>query len=178
MPSEFIDIFERFKKSKYIAVPTELTWVTFIFKILFWPNHAGRSNCSIASKLVKIHNCWYWGTMYIMMFKSVEGQESVACSVIQATGMVKFQDCLWIGNHLMAHNGLQRVCNIPGVQPEAVRTPGFLWGQTEFQSAWVCVAAWCQARWRVWFPVVAVLGLTRPREVGTFVLFPDVRQRT
>ena len=38
------------------------------------------------------------------------------------------------------------------------------------------MAAWCQARCRVWFLVAAVLGLTRPREVGTFVLFPEVRQ--
>ena len=70
-------------------------------------------------------------------------RESVAGSVIQATGMVEFEDGLWIGNHLKAQNGLQRVRTIPGVQPGTLRTPGFFQGQTEFQSAWVCVAAWC-----------------------------------
>ena len=40
-------------------------------------------------------------------------RESVAGSVIQATGMVKFEDGLSIGNHLNAQNGLQRVCTIP-----------------------------------------------------------------
>ena len=100
----------------------------------------------------------------------------MAGSVIQATGRVEFEDGLWIGNHLKARNGLQRVCTIPWVQPGAVCTPGFLQGQTEFQSAWVHVAAWCRARRRVRFPAAVVLGLTRPREVGTFVLFPDVRQ--
>ena len=69
-------------------------------------------------------------------------RESVAGSVIQATGTVEFEDGLWIGNHLKARNGLQRVRTIPGVRPGAVRTPGFLRGQTEFQSAWVRVAAW------------------------------------
>ena len=87
-------------------------------------------------------------------------RESVAGSVIQATGTVEFEDGLWIGNHLKARNGLQRVRTIPGVQPGAVRTPGFLRGQTEFQSAWVCVAAWCQARRRVRFPASVVLGST------------------
>ena len=103
-------------------------------------------------------------------------RESVAGSVIQATGTVEFEDGLWIGNHLKARNGLQRVRTIPGVRPGAVRTPGFLRGQTEFQSAWVRVAAWWRARRRVRISAAAVLGLTRPREVGTFVLFPDVRQ--
>ena len=103
-------------------------------------------------------------------------RESVAGSVIQATGTVEFEDGLWIGNHLKARNGLQRVRTIPGVRPGAVRTPGFLRGQTEFQSAWVRVAAWCRARRRVRSPAAAVLGLTWPREVGTFVLFPDMRQ--
>ena len=41
-------------------------------------------------------------------------QESVAGSVIQATGTVEFEDGLWIGNHLKARNGLQRVRTIPG----------------------------------------------------------------
>ena len=67
----------------------------------------------------------------------------MAGSVIQATGTVEFEDGLWIGNHLKARNGLQRVRTIPEVPPGAVRTPGFLRGQTEFQSAWVRVAAWC-----------------------------------
>ena len=58
----------------------------------------------------------------------------------------KAADGLWIGNHLKARNGLQRVGTIPGVRPGAVRTPGFLRGQTEFQSAWVHLAAWCRAR--------------------------------
>ena len=66
----------------------------------------------------------------------------MAGSVIQATGMLEFEDGLWIGNHLKARNGLQRVRTIPGVQPGAVVTPGFLPVQTEFQSAWVHVAAW------------------------------------
>ena len=103
-------------------------------------------------------------------------RESVAGSVIQATGTVEFEDGLWIANHLKARNGLQRVRTIPGAQPGAECTPGFLRGQTEFQSAWVHVAARCQARRRVRSPAAKVLGLTRPREVGTFVLFPDMRQ--
>ena len=74
---------------------------------------------------------------------SVMHRESLAGSVIQAIGTVEFEDGLWIGDHLMARNGLQRVRTIPGILPGAVRTPGFLQGQTEFQSAWVRVAAWC-----------------------------------
>ena len=77
------------------------------------------------------------------IFISFLYRESMAGSVIQATGMVEFEDGLWIGNPLKARNGLQRVRTIPGVRPGAVRTPGLLRGQTEFQSAWVCVAAWC-----------------------------------
>ena len=69
--------------------------------------------------------------------------KSVAGSVIQATGTVEFEDSLWIGNHLRAQNGLQRVRTIPRVQPGEERIPGFLQGQTVFQSAWVRVAAWC-----------------------------------
>ena len=42
-------------------------------------------------------------------------RESMAGSVIQATGTVEFEDGLWIGNHLKARNGLQRVRTIPGV---------------------------------------------------------------
>ena len=49
-------------------------------------------------------------------------------------------------------------------------------GQSEFQSAWVRMAAWCQAGCPVRFLAAAVLGLTQPREVGTFVLFLEVRQ--
>ena len=41
----------------------------------------------------------------------------MAGSVIQATGTVEFEDGLWIGNHLMAQNGLQRVRTIPRVRP-------------------------------------------------------------
>ena len=36
-------------------------------------------------------------------------------AVIQATGMVEFEDGLWIRNHLKAQNGLQRVRTVPGV---------------------------------------------------------------
>ena len=43
-------------------------------------------------------------------------------------------------------------------------TPRFLLKQTEFQSAWVCMAAWCRARGRIWLLAATVLGLTRPRE--------------
>ena len=75
--------------------------------------------------------------------------ESVAGSVIQATWTVEVEDVLWIGNHLKAGNDLQRVRTILGVQPGAVHTLGFLRGQTAFQSAWVCVAAWCRTRRRV-----------------------------
>ena len=103
-------------------------------------------------------------------------QESVAGSAIQDTGTVVIEDGLWIGNHLKARNGLQRVHTIPGLQPGAVRTPGFLWGQTEFQSAWVRVAAWCRARRWVRSSAAAMLGLTQPREVRTFVIFPDMGQ--
>ena len=49
-------------------------------------------------------------------------------TVIQATGTVDFEDGLWIGKHLKARNGLQRVPTIPGVQPGVVPTPGFLQG--------------------------------------------------
>ena len=48
--------------------------------------------------------------------------------VIHATGTVDFEDGLWIGNHLKAKNGLQRVRTLPRIQPRAVRTPGFLRG--------------------------------------------------
>ena len=101
----------------------------------------------------------------------------MAGSVIQVTGTVEFEDGLWIGNHQKARNGLQRVCSILGVRPGAVCTTGFPRGQTEFQFTWVHVAASCHARRQVWFPAAAVLGLTWPREVGTIVLFPDVRQK-
>ena len=74
--------------------------------------------------------------------------ESMAGFVIQAIGTVEFDDGLWIGNHLKARNGQQRVCTIPGFQPGAVHTPWFLQWQTEFQSARVCVAAWCQVRYQ------------------------------
>ena len=49
-------------------------------------------------------------------------------------------------------------------------------GQTEFQCAWVHVAAWYGASRQVQYLAAEVLGLTRPREVETFVLFLDVRQ--
>ena len=68
-------------------------------------------------------------------------RESVAGFVIQVTKIVEFEDGLWIGNHLKARNCLQRVRTIPRFQPGVVRTPGLLWRQTEFQSAWVCVDA-------------------------------------
>ena len=42
-------------------------------------------------------------------------RESVVGSVIQATETVDLEDSLWIGNHLKAGNGLQRVHTIPGV---------------------------------------------------------------
>ena len=93
---------------------------------------------------------YYW-------HKPVYYWESVAGSVIQATGLVEFEDCLWIENHVNDWNGLQRVRTIPGVQPWAMRTPWFLQGQTEFQSAWVRVAAWCWARCWVWYLVAAGL---------------------
>ena len=73
-------------------------------------------------------------------------QESVAGSVIQAMGTVEFEDGLWIGNHLKAQNGLQRVCTISGGLPRAVSTPRFVWGKTEFQFAEVYMAGWCQAK--------------------------------
>ena len=62
--------------------------------------------------------------------------------VIQATGTVEFEYGLWIGNHLKAQNGLQRACTIPRDLPGAVRTLGLFQGQTEFQYAWVRMAAW------------------------------------
>ena len=71
---------------------------------------------------------------------------------------------------------MARVQTIPGIQPGAVHTPGFLQGQNEFQSAWVRVATWCQARRQVQFPTAMALGLTGPREIEMFVLFPDVKQ--
>ena len=77
-----------------------------------------------------------------MYYKDLKYWESVAGSVIQATGKVEFVDGLLIGNHQKAQNELHRVCTIPRVQPVAVRTLGFLQGQTEFQSAWDCMAAW------------------------------------
>ena len=51
------------------------------------------------------------------------------CSVIQANGILEFKDGLWIGNHLKPCYGLQRVCNIPGFQTGAMRTPRFLGGR-------------------------------------------------
>ena len=65
--------------------------------------------------------------------------ESIVGSVIQATWTVDIEDCLWKGNRLKAQNGL---LIIPWVRPGLMRTPRFLQGQTEFQSAWVRVAAW------------------------------------
>ena len=97
-------------------------------------------------------------------------------SVIQGTGMVEFEDGLWIGNHLKAQNGLQRVRTIP--RAGAMRTPWFLRGQNEFKFAWVCAAAWCQARHGVQFPAAAMIGLTLPGEEGMFVLIPEVRQNS
>ena len=88
---------------------------------------------------------YYW-------HKPVYYWESMAGSVIQATGSVEFEDYLWVENHVKDQNGLQRVCTIPWVQPGAVRTPGFLRGQTEFQFAWGYVAAWCWARCQVQAP--------------------------
>ena len=64
----------------------------------------------------------------------------MAGSVIQATGMVEFEDGLWIGNHLKARNGLQRVHSIPEVQPGVVRTPGSSRGRLNSNlpgSAWL-----------------------------------------
>ena len=84
-----------------------------------------------------------------MYYKDLKYWESVAGSVIQATGTVEFKDELWIGNHFKACNGLHRVHTTPGAQPGVVRTPGFLRRQTGFQSACVRVAAWCLARWQV-----------------------------
>ena len=51
--------------------------------------------------------------------------KSVAISVIQATRRVEFEDGLWIGNHLKAGNGLQRVRTIPGVRLAAGRKSWF-----------------------------------------------------
>ena len=99
--------------------------------------------------------------------------ESMAGSVIKVIGTMEFEDGLWIGNHL---EKLEMVRTISGAQPGTVHTPRFLWRQTELQYTWVRVAAWCPARRWVQFLVAAVLGLTRPREVERFVLFPDVRQ--
>ena len=50
-------------------------------------------------------------------FYIFEQRESMLGSVIQAAWMVEFEDGLWIGNHLKAQNGLQRVRIIPGVRP-------------------------------------------------------------
>ena len=62
--------------------------------------------------------------------------ESVAGSVIQANGMVEFEDGLGIENHIKGSKwpaeGLHYTWG--GVQPR------FLQGQTEFQSAWVQLA--------------------------------------
>ena len=80
--------------------------------------------------------------------------ESVTGSVIQATGTMELEDGLWIWNHLKARNGLQ--CD-----------PHYTWGSTRgsvsthliplgTKSAWVHMAAWYQARRRVWFPAATV----------------------
>ena len=65
--------------------------------------------------------------MHIFLSQHIlsKNRESMAGSVIQVTRMVEFEDGLWIGNHLKAQNGLQRVSTIPGFQPGGVRTPGF-----------------------------------------------------
>ena len=52
-----------------------------------------------------------------LLYTIMDKWESVTGSVIQATGMLEFEDGLRIGNHLKARNGLQRVRTIPGVQP-------------------------------------------------------------
>ena len=41
----------------------------------------------------------------------------MASSAIQATGTVEFEDGLWLGNHIKAQDGLQKVRTVPGVQP-------------------------------------------------------------
>ena len=53
-------------------------------------------------------------------------------AVIQATGMVKFEDGLWMGNQLRAQNSRSEVCTISRVQLWGVCTPKFLQGQIEF----------------------------------------------
>ena len=80
--------------------------------------------------------------------------------------MVEFEDGLWIVNHLKARNDLQRVCTIPRVQPEAVHTLN----SNLPRSAWLPYVR------QVRFLAAAVLGLTQPREIGSFVLNPEVRQ--
>ena len=44
--------------------------------------------------------------------KEFDYRESVAGSVIQATGTVEFEDGLWIGNQIMTRNGLQTFSNV------------------------------------------------------------------
>ena len=50
-------------------------------------------------------------------------------SVIKVPGMVKFEDVLWIGNHLKSQNGLQKVFTIHGFKPGSVRTTRLHRGQ-------------------------------------------------
>ena len=75
----------------------------------------------------------------VQLYTAPPYQESVAGSVIQATGKVEFEDGLWIGNHLKAQNSLQRVHTIPWVRPGVVCTQGFLRGQMNSNQTW---SAW------------------------------------
>ena len=140
-----------------------------------WKFEATTAAIKPTSLSTHAQNCWpgkFLRLLHIQQLSSVMGISlyywhkpvyywgSVVGSVIQATGSVKFEDCLWIENHVKDQNGLQRVRTIPGVQPGVVHTPRFLRGQTEFQSAWVRVAAWCWARRRVRIPAATMLGTT------------------
>ena len=83
-----------------------------------------------------------YGKFTICLLKRVY-RESVAGSVIQATGTVEFEDGLWIGNHLKGSKwpaeGLYYTLGSTGGGAHTRVPPG----QTEFQSAWVLLAAWC-----------------------------------
>ena len=51
--------------------------------------------------IFKISNAFFF-LPFLQRLIDRQNRESVAGSVIQATGMVEFEDGLWIGNHLKA----------------------------------------------------------------------------
>ena len=99
----------------FITVPAPIKEADTIQKIFFEEQGAATSQERLLFK-----NHFLKLTLCDFKSKSTSigiliNRESVAGSVIQGTRTVEFEDGLWIGNHLKARNGLQRVRTIPGV---------------------------------------------------------------